>query len=111
MALAAGLLRHKVLIEEFIEYKNSAGEREQTWITFKETWASVEPLSAREFIAAQQMQSKVTARITMRYTPGINAAMRIVYRGQIFNIEGILSDKISGLEYLTMPCSTGTNAG
>ena len=33
--------------------------------------------------------------------------MRIVFRGRLFNIEGVLSDPVSGLEYMTLPCSEG----
>lgn len=111
MALAAGKLRHRVEIQEFVEVINSFGERERYWATFANVWAAIEPLSAKEFVAAQQMQSSVTARITIRYRPGIKPAMRILHRGKIYNIAGILADKVSGLEYLTLPVSEGVGEG
>jgi SPP1 family predicted phage head-tail adaptor len=72
-------------------------------------WASIEALSAREFIAAQAEDSKVNTRITIRYRSGINAKMRLYHEAKdvYYNIEGVLSDKDSGLEYLTLPCSSG----
>lgn len=73
--------------------------------------ASLEPLSAREFIAAQATQSQITARIVIRYREGLNAAMRILHNGRIYNIHGILSDPVSGLDYLTLPCSEGVSDG
>lgn len=111
MALASGKLRHRIELQEFVEHINSFGERERYWSHVSDVWAAVEPLSAKEFIAAQQTQSQVTARITIRYRPDVKAAMRIVHRGKFYNIEGVLADPTSGYEYLTMPCSEGAGDG
>lgn len=78
-----------------------------SWSTFKTVWASIEPLSARDLIAAQAGQSKVSARIVIRYLSGLTPDMRISHGSDIYNIEGILSDKDSGLEYVTLPVSKG----
>jgi len=107
VAIAAGKLRHRVVIEEQVTTKNSFGENDTYWAHFATVWASIEPLSAREFIAAQQVQSKVSARITIRHRPGLKASMRILHGSTVFNIEGMLSDPVSGLEYLTLPVSAG----
>jgi SPP1 family predicted phage head-tail adaptor len=85
-----------------------------TWTTvtgWDSVPAAIEPLSAREFIAAQAVQSAVTARITLRYRAGLDASMRIVHNGTIYNIAGVLADPDSGLEYVTIPVSTGVNNG
>lgn len=109
MALASGKLRHRVELQEFIEVINSFGEREKYWAHVADVWAEVAPLSAKEFIAAQQGQSEISARITIRHRPDVKPEMRIVFRGQIFGIEGVLSDPVSGLEYMTLPCSQGVS--
>lgn len=111
MSLAAGKLRHQIEIQEPVTVKNSSGEREQTWQFVAKVWASVEPVSVREFSASQQIQSNVSTRIVIRRRSDINATMRILFRNQIFNIEGVLSDPVSGLEYQTLPCSEGLNEG
>lgn len=111
MALAAGRLRHYIELQQPVTVVNTAGEREQTWQSIGFMWAAVEPLSAREFVASQQIQSKVSTRITIRRYAGINQAMRIVHGLDVYNIEGILTDKDSGVEYMTLPCSTGINDG
>lgn len=107
MSLAAGKLRHQVQIQQPVTVIDSNGERTETWEHVAYVWAAVEPLSAKEFMTAQQIQSKVSTRITIRYRDSIDATMRIVFRGKLFNIEGVLSDPVSGLEYLTLPCSQG----
>lgn len=73
-------------------------------------WAAIEPLSAREFVQSAAGQSEVTARITIR-TRDILATDRIAYRGVVYNIRGVLPDKESGLEYITLPVGTGVNEG
>lgn len=113
----AGRLRHKVTLQQRQERVDSNGDViqdqngqvEYDWITIATPWAAVEPLSAREFIAAQTTESKVVARITIRHRADIDYSMRILFRGKVYNIEGVLADKDSGLEYLTLPVSQGVN--
>ena len=105
-------LRHPVEIQKRTQVQDSTtGEITHTWARLKMVWASVEPLSAREFIAAQAGQSQITARIVIRYRDDVDATMRILFRGKIYNIHGVLPDADSGLEYLTLPVSEGVNDG
>ncbi|MBA0428390.1 MULTISPECIES: phage head closure protein [Stenotrophomonas] len=109
--VASGILRHRVLIQQQVTTKDSDGVEQTAWVDVATVWASVEPLSAREFIQSGQTQSAVTARITMRYRDGLLPSMRLVHRGEIFNIAGLLPDKASGLEYITIPVAAGVNDG
>lgn len=102
----AGKLRHRVSLQEFTTtVDEETGNRERTWTEVRKLWAAVEPLSGREFVSAAASQSKVTTRITILYRSGITHEMRVVYRGKIYNIEAVLSDQDSGVQYLTLPCS------
>lgn len=106
-----GSLRHEVTIQSLAEGVNVAGDTVATWSDVATVWADIQPLSAREFIAGQALQSDVSARITIRYLEGITAAMRVVHGATIYNIRGVLPDQASGREYLTLPCSQGVNNG
>lgn len=113
MSIQAGRLRHRVSIQRRQESQNSdTGEINHTWVN---VWSSVPaeivPLSAREFVAAQSVQSEVVARMTIRYRAGLTAKMRIVHKGTAYNIAGILPDADSGLSYITIPLSYGVNEG
>ena len=110
--LQAGKLRHRVTIQRLSEGVQDpmTGDIITDWQDLKTVWASVEPLSVREFIQAGASQSEVTTRITMRKTD-VKAADRILHRGQIFNVIGVLPDPKSGLEYITLPCTEGVNDG
>lgn len=112
MALSAGKLRHRVTIQRRVDGRDSStGDVKVSWVSHAEVWAAVEPVSVREFIAGQSQQSQVTARITVRYRDDLDATMRILHRGRIYNPQGWLPDPDSGLEYLTAPCTEGVNDG
>lgn len=112
--MKAGVLRHPIEIQQFTEVRDPVtGEfGEPDWQAFANTWASVEPLSAKDLIAAQAAQSEATARIVIRYRTGILPTMRIIHRSQIYSIEGPpLEDDKSGQEYLTILVSKGVKDG
>lgn len=93
-------------------FREATGGLASSWEDlYQDIAASVEPLSTREYVSSESFQSKVVARIVIRYKDYITPSMRIVHRGDVYNIAGTLADKNSGLEYLTIPVSKGVNDG
>lgn len=113
MSLKAGTLRHRIQIQERVTSQDPAtGEQVLSWSTrWDKVPAAINPLSVREFIAAQKEGSEVSAKIVIRYRSGVNASMRILHGGRVYNIAGSLADADSGLEYLTLPVTEGVNEG
>jgi SPP1 family predicted phage head-tail adaptor len=113
VGIEAGRLRHRVTFERRIDQQDSVtGGVTTVWSAlFTDVPAAIEPLTARELIAAQAVQSKITARITVRYRNGLVATQRIKHGTRIYNPEGIIPDRDSGLDFVTIPCSLGTNDG
>lgn len=110
--MRAGQLRQRVLLQrKSYEQDPHSGAMVETWQDMANVWASIEPLSVREFIASQAMQAEITARAVIRYRADMEATMRLIHRGKIYNIIGILADKNSGLEYQTLTLSEGVNDG
>lgn len=110
--MQAGKLRHRVTIQDKRRVQDpETGRLTESWVDHATVWASVEPLSAREFIAAQSGQSEVSARIKMRARDDILPTMRIMHRGQPYNIHGVLPDPNSGRHWITLPVSQGVNDG
>lgn len=108
--IGAGRLRHQITIQRQTQTQNAqTGELTVTWADVATVRAAVEPISAREFIAAQEPNAKITARVTIRYRDGIDSSMRLIHRGRRYNIHGVLEDMDSGREYLTLPVSEGVN--
>lgn len=113
--MQAGKLRHRIDIEEFIQVRDPVtGEfAEPVWAAkWPKCPARVEPLSARDLVAAKAAHSEATARLVIRYRPGVLPTMRIIYRGEVYSIEGPpLEDDKSGREYLTILVSKGVKDG
>lgn len=107
--IQAGRLRHRVQIQIPVSTQDQqSGDLNADWQTVATVWAAIEPLSGREFIAAQAEASRINTRITIRYrTLHPDARLYHMAKDEYYNIEGVLGDKDSGLEYLTLPCSKG----
>lgn len=103
-SLSAGTLRHHVAIDQPVSTQDPiTGEMMTVWAEIAvNVPAAVEPLSGREYIAAAQANSSISARIKIRYRPGLNAAMRIRHDAAIYGIKAILPDPNSGKEWLTL---------
>lgn len=69
----------------------------ETWSTHATVQAWIEPISGREYFAAQSTQADVTHRITMRCISGIAPKMRVNYGSMIFDI----------LSAINLPARTG----
>ena len=110
MAGLASELRHKVVIQS----KGKGGRDEDgydlpnAWTTYKNLWAKVTPVAARDLAIGQSELSEVTARLKIRYRTDINTSMRILWKDRIYSIvsEG-LDDNENGFTYTTFNLSSG----
>jgi SPP1 family predicted phage head-tail adaptor len=106
MSMAAGKMNHRITLQSIVTTKDSNGDTLEEWVDQGSVWAEVVPLSAKEFINSSSFNSKIVARITIRKRE-VEANWRILFRGKYYNVEGVLPDPVSGLEYLTLPVSYG----
>lgn len=112
MAIEAGKLRHRITIQApGLVQDSTTGEIRTEWTDVATVWAEITDLSVKEYLAAQSAQSEVSTRVRIRFREGVNATMRIIHRGDIYNIHGVQRDPDSGIEWLTLPCSRGVNDG
>jgi len=85
--MRAGKLRNKIVIQKIGTTKNQYGEIEEgNFQTFKTVWGSIMPISGNEKFLSNADFSKVSHRIRIRYIDGVNASMRLLWNGRIFNI-------------------------
>lgn len=104
--MRAGRFRHRVVIKSLSVTKNdTTGEVTEDWTDFARVRAAVEPMSGKEFAAADGSASKAIVRVIVRYRAGILPSMQVVHRERIYKIEAVLPDQRSGREYITLPCS------
>lgn len=98
----AGQLDQRVTVERASSGTDDYGEVITGWTPVCTTWATVEPLSGREYIAAMSAQSEVTTRIRMRYRPGITSADRVIHEGTVYGITSVIDYKSANRELVLM---------
>jgi SPP1 family predicted phage head-tail adaptor len=112
--LDIGSLRHRIEILAPTLAQDTAGgtqELEDSTV-FATTRAAVHALSGRELLAAQQVVSQVTHKITMRWMPGIHARQNIrLADGTYLQIQAIIPDDTRrySLELLCVERNEGVN--
>lgn len=113
MSIRAGRLNRLVTLQQKATgspAQFATGELDEVWVDVAQVWASVEPLVGREFYEAQQIQSSVTAKIRIRWRPGVDAGMRIVHQGKIYNLAHPADVRAANRELLFY-CTEGDNLG
>ena len=108
--MQAGQLRRRVTIQQRSATQDEYGQPLNSWTDVTTVCAAIEPMSGRELLAAQAVNSEVSHNVTIRYIPGITAAMRLNYGGRLFNIHSVL-DENERHRMLTLQCSEGMNDG
>jgi SPP1 family predicted phage head-tail adaptor len=94
--MEAGRLRHRVTVQRAVDVTTDSGAVETRYVDLFDTWAEVLPLTPREQMAAAQVQSDITAKIRIRYRPGLDARCRVTWRREagspsvieVFDVEG-----------------------
>ena len=103
--MLAGRLRSRVILQAQGFAQNEVGENVAAWYNVKAVWAGVEPVRGREYFAAIQGQSQqiTDTRFNMRFIPGINQSMRVIWQAIPFQIQSVIDVDGRGreLELLT----------
>ena len=108
--MRAGEIRKRIVIEQRSTAQDTFGGQVTTWSVVATVWAGIRPMSGRELITAQAVQSEVTHQIIMRYQAGIAARMRVRHDGRLFNILAVL-DQNERHRQLTLLCQEGLTDG
>lgn len=94
--MRAGRLRHRVELQVRAGTVNALNEPLDEWTTVATFSAAIEPLSGREFIAAQQVQADMSHRVTVRYFAGITPKHRLRWAdpatdlARVFDIRAVI---------------------
>lgn len=115
MAIRIGTLRHRVKLQQRSTAQDASGGQVTTWSDVATVWADIQPLSGRELLAAQAVNSEVSHQIVIRWqpafaTPKSVAALRILYGSRIFNIAAALNEDERN-RTLTLQATEGLNDG
>lgn len=109
-SLNARLLDKRVDIEAPPAARDDAGQPldGEAWVPVaKGIPARIRPLSGGEMVAAASVQSQASIEVTLRYRPGITAAMRLVYEGRHLTITDRPMNVDEANRWLILRCSEG----
>jgi SPP1 family predicted phage head-tail adaptor len=107
--MAAGQLRHRIMLRAPSRSTNSIGERVITYADVRATWAKIEPASARESERADRPQHETTHRVTMRYASDVVPGWQFTRGGRTFAIVAVL-DAGERRKYLEIEAAEITKA-
>ena len=85
-----GEMRHRLTFQK--PEKTPDGYKGHTvkWLDVVTVWASIEPLSSREYFYAHQIKNEVSHRARTRFRTDVAPEMRIKHGERIFAIESII---------------------
>lgn len=86
-----GPLRHRIALQSSTPMQGEYGSEELVWSTYATVWASVEPLSGKELLNAQQQQAETTVRVRLRYLSTVTTEHRILYASRTFEIVSLIN--------------------
>lgn len=85
-----GKLNKRITIQSQSTSFDAAGQQVESWSTFATVWANIKHKSGAETIRSDAMTSTVKASMRIRYLPGVNAGMRVLYGNAVYRIEAVL---------------------
>lgn len=91
--MSIGDLRHRITIQKYVATRDSFGGEIQTWQDVAKVWASIEPISGKEYFSSQQVNAEVNTRITIRHLEVITPKMRVVFKDRSFDILSVINIK------------------
>ncbi len=89
MALRAGRLRHVIVIQQRDAGLDSVGQQVRTWSTFATVRADFKFGGNAEAYQSDQRSSEQRGTFTIRFREGVTPQMRVLWRGQTWEIEGV----------------------
>ena len=98
----AGQLNRRMRLEERSVSVSSAQHQSATFTARGTVWASIEPLTGREFFESQTMKNDVTHRIIVRYRQEITPRHRLVMGARTFAIVSATNPGEVGMDHVCM---------
>ena len=88
--LAAGRLRHLVVLQRNTPNRSPYGQATPHWSDVATLHAEVIPLAGRELVNARQIHPTASHRVTVRASIPILPTDRFLFQGRTLNIEAVL---------------------
>lgn len=93
--MRSGKLRHRIdIVSKGQAQGGTHGDVQDTTVTlFSSVPAHVEELRGREFYQAQQINTEITTKVSVRYLPGVTRSHRVVWGSETYEIVRAIPDE------------------
>lgn len=85
-------MKHRVKLQSVSQATDGQGGFTETWADEAIIWAAIEPIKGYERYQAQQVQTPVTHKLTIRYRSGVTTKKRFLYGSRVFTIKEVLNE-------------------
>lgn len=100
-----GNLRHRVTLQRLTGERGAAGGANDTWQDIGLRWASVKPLSGREWVNAAAANTEISHDVMLRadsLTKTLTPRDRLLFGGRVFDIQAVRNVDEVGAEMRLM---------
>lgn len=87
--MGAGKFDRRITLEACHNRTTAAGATEQVWTTIATVWAELVSSSGGESFGDDQVTAVARATWRIRYRPNVTTAMRLIARGQVYEINDV----------------------
>jgi SPP1 family predicted phage head-tail adaptor len=84
-----GRLRHRITLQRNDPRQAVDGSQVDDWQTVAIVWGELLESRGREYLAAQEAHSELTAKIRIRYRADVKPEWRAVFQDRIFDIQQV----------------------
>jgi SPP1 family predicted phage head-tail adaptor len=84
--IAAGPMRHQVVIEQRSQTLDAVGEQLNTWTEFATRRARIVRGPGAEPFSSDKRNGRVPVTFELRHLEGVNSAMRVIFDGKVHDI-------------------------
>lgn len=84
-------LNNKIEIQRRGSSQDTAGQVKKTWRNTGSVWASIRPISGREFANASGERAEITHEILLRHGHAVAPRDRVKYQSRFFDIKSVIN--------------------
>lgn len=112
--MRSGKLRYKVSLQRRQDDQQPGGQVEHSYVEVAKVWCGIASLTGREYLAAQQINSEISSKLTIRFRPEVDETYRIVHTVKhdesppwtdVYDVLAVLPDERTGRREMGLLCA------
>lgn len=101
--MRAGKLRHRITLQSQFAIRDSFGGETVTWNDESTVWASVDPLSGREYFDSARVNAELSHRVRIRFFSTLTPGWRVLFGSRVLDVKSVINFEERGI-YQDLMC-------